>query len=84
MIRRRFFTLAAASAVVLATRGMAQNAPQPELPKEKLVIVTHDGKRHDFTVEMALNNTQQVTGLMFRPMAACCSTGGQRAPRRCG
>lgn len=40
---------------------------QPELSKEKLVIVTHDGKRHTFDVEMALTSPQQTVGLMFRP-----------------
>jgi uncharacterized membrane protein (UPF0127 family) len=39
---------------------------QPELPKEKLVIVTQDGRRLDFSVEMALSLEQQTTGLMFR------------------
>ena len=41
--------------------------PQAELPKEKLVIVTQDGQRHDFNVEMALTPDQQEVGLMFRP-----------------
>ena len=41
--------------------------PQPELPKEKLVIVTHDGKQHVFMVEMATMLDQQTVGLMFRP-----------------
>ena len=41
--------------------------PQPELPKEKLVITTRDGTRHVFNVEMALKPEQQITGLMFRP-----------------
>jgi uncharacterized membrane protein (UPF0127 family) len=41
--------------------------PQPELPKEKLVITTHDGVQHVFNVEMALKPEQQITGLMFRP-----------------
>ena len=40
--------------------------PQPELPKEKLVIVTHDGKQHDFNVEMATSQQQQTVGEMFR------------------
>lgn len=44
----------------------AQTAAQPELPKEKLTIVTKDGVRHDFNVEMALTPEQQTTGLMFR------------------
>ncbi|HEX4366435.1 MAG TPA: DUF192 domain-containing protein [Rhodopila sp.] len=41
--------------------------PQPELPKEKLVIVSHDGKQHVFNVEMALTDKQQTVGEMFRP-----------------
>lgn len=43
---------------------------QPELPKEKLVIVTKDGKRHDFNVEMALSEAQETVGLMFRKSVA--------------
>ncbi len=60
--------LAAASALLLAPLGARaqQTGPQPELPKEKLVIVTRDGKRHDFMVEMAMTPDQQETGLMFR------------------
>lgn len=45
----------------------AQTAAQTELPKEKLVIVTRDGARHEFEVEMALTPDQQTVGLMFRP-----------------
>ena len=41
--------------------------PQPELPKEKLTIITRDGTRHDFMVEMAMTPQQQTVGLMFRP-----------------
>jgi uncharacterized membrane protein (UPF0127 family) len=54
---------------VLAWRGWAQVDPttaQPELPKEKLVIVTQGGVHHDFNVEMATTQEQQITGLMFR------------------
>ncbi|CAH2604948.1 conserved exported protein of unknown function [Rhodovastum atsumiense] len=64
-------------AALLSTPGLAgavraqafrePTGPQPELPKEKLVIVTHDGKRHDFSVEMATTPQQQMVGLMFRP-----------------
>jgi len=39
---------------------------QPDLPKEKLVIVTKAGTRHDFQVEMAIDPAQQTVGLMFR------------------
>lgn len=45
----------------------AQTGPQPELAKERLVIVTRDGARHAFMVEMALTPEQQTVGLMFRP-----------------
>jgi uncharacterized membrane protein (UPF0127 family) len=40
---------------------------QPELPKEELAIVTRDGTRHLFQVEMALSQDQQTVGEMFRP-----------------
>lgn len=70
--RRGFVTgLAFAPVLVRAGRAWAQDAaptaPQPELPKEKLVITTHDGVAHVFNVEMALKPEQQITGLMFRP-----------------
>jgi uncharacterized membrane protein (UPF0127 family) len=48
----------------------AQTGPQPTLPEEPLVIVTRDGKRHGFRVEMALSPDQQMVGLMFRPSVA--------------
>ncbi|WP_291296063.1 DUF192 domain-containing protein [Elioraea sp.] len=50
-----------------ALPARAQTGPQPELPKERLVIVTRDGRRHAFDVEMALTPEQQAVGLMFRP-----------------
>ena len=56
-----------ASALLLPAVAGAQTAAQPELPREKLVIVTHDGVRHDFQVEMAKTPEQQTVGLMFRP-----------------
>jgi uncharacterized protein len=65
--RRQMLALLAGTATLLPFAGHAQTGPQPELPKEKLVIVTHDGKHHDFNVEMALTDQQQETGLMFRP-----------------
>jgi hypothetical protein len=40
--------------------------PQPQLPKETLTIVTHDGKQHVFHVEMATTPAQQTIGEMFR------------------
>jgi uncharacterized membrane protein (UPF0127 family) len=55
---------------LLPAMACAQDSPtaaQPELPKEKMTVVTQDGVKHDFTVEMALTPQQQETGLMFRP-----------------
>jgi hypothetical protein len=60
----------AAIGAFVAGRALAQpgvDRPQPRLPTERLVIATRDGKRHDFTVEMALSPDQQTVGLMFRP-----------------
>ncbi len=63
-LHRRFLL---AAAMLLVGAGLqAQSGPQAELPKQKLVITTHDGKRHDFMVEMALAPDQQTIGLMFR------------------
>jgi uncharacterized membrane protein (UPF0127 family) len=39
--------------------------PQPELVKKKLTIVTHNGQRHEFNVEVATHEQQDI-GLMFR------------------
>ena len=88
MNRRAILTLLALAPLAARAQEPDITGPQPELPKEKLVIVTRDGARHEFNVEMALTPDQQTVGLMFRPtvppMAACCSTGASRAIRRCG
>ena len=70
--RRYFLALLALTPLLAGTRAArAQDkeptGPQPELPKEKLVITTRDGTQHVFQVEMALKPEQQITGLMFRP-----------------
>ena len=44
--------------------------PQPELPKEKLVIVGRGGAEHVFSVEMATTEDQQTIGEMFRKSVA--------------
>lgn len=62
MIRR--FLLAALVALPFA--AAAQDTPQPRLPTEPLTIVTRDGTRHRFTVEMAVDPQQQMVGLMWR------------------
>lgn len=61
-MKRRLLLLALAASLP----AHAQTAAQPELPKEKLTIVTRDGKRHEFEVELALTPEQQRVGLMFR------------------
>lgn len=62
----RRLLIAALAVLPLITDAQAQTQAQPALPKEKLTIVTRDGKRHEFNVEMALTPQQQETGLMFR------------------
>ena len=69
MIARRLLLAAIAAAATLP--AIAQNlidpqTAQPRLPTEKLVIVTQDGRKLDFDVEMAIEQSQQTTGLMFR------------------
>jgi uncharacterized protein len=67
MNRRTLLALAAGTSLAMTRVAGAETGPQPELPKEQLVVVTHDGKHHPFNVEMALRPEQQITGLMFRP-----------------
>lgn len=70
MSHRKLFAWLVASAIAcvpLVQTGLAQTAAQPELTKEKLQIVTRNGKVHDFNVEMALRPDEQTVGLMFRP-----------------
>jgi uncharacterized membrane protein (UPF0127 family) len=55
---------------LLPAAALAQDGPQPRLPTEPLTIVTRDGKRHDFQVEMAIEPQQQTVGLMFRTSVA--------------
>ena len=64
---RRRLLLALPALIPMIAAAAAQTGPQPPLPTEKLVIVTRDGKRHEFQVEMALTGDQQTVGLMLRP-----------------
>jgi uncharacterized protein len=69
MTRRHLLALLAATPLALSAAVSAANDPttaQPALPKEPLVIVTRDGTRHEFHVEMAETPEQQQVGLMFR------------------
>ena len=65
MLRPRVFL--AAFPFFTQAHAAEPTGPQPELPKEKLVIVTRDGVQHAFDVEMALSQDQQTVGEMFRP-----------------
>ena len=66
-MKRRCFLYALGSMPWVAAHAQQEpHVAQPELPKEPLTIVTRDGKRHEFQVEMALTPEQQETGLMFR------------------
>ncbi len=67
MNRRMMLAAFALLPAAVACADTGPSAAQPELPKEKLVIVTRDGQRHEFNVEMAISPQQQETGLMFRP-----------------
>ncbi len=67
MNRRLLLTLLAFAPLAARAQEADITGPQPELPKEKLVIITRDGARHDFNVEMAMTPQQQTVGLMFRP-----------------
>lgn len=67
MNRRRLLALLALTPALSLAAAYAQTGPQPELAKEKLVIITRNGKQHVFDVEMALTPEQQTVGLMFRP-----------------
>lgn len=70
MHRRSLLALAGLAAFAhrsALAQGSSHEGPQPRLPTEPLVIVTRDGQRHAFTVEMALTPEQQTVGLMFRP-----------------
>ena len=66
MLRRSILSVLAALAAGRAVAQPGVDRPQPRLPTERMVIVTRDGRRHDFTVEMALTPDQQTIGLMFR------------------
>ncbi len=66
ILRRAVLALAALSPLPLRAQP-GVDRPQPRLPTEPLVIVTRDGRRLPFTVEMAVAPEHQMIGLMFRP-----------------
>lgn len=64
--RRAALLLATGLLPVLIAHGQEPTGPQPKLPTEQLTIVTRDGQRHVFEVEVARTHDQQMTGEMFR------------------
>jgi uncharacterized protein len=66
MKRRNMLVLIAMAPLTARGQGLNPTGPQPELPKERLVITTRDGTRHEFSVEVASTPDQQTVGLMFR------------------
>jgi uncharacterized membrane protein (UPF0127 family) len=66
----RFIGLGLAAVLILSGVARAQDddptGPQPKLPTEQLTIISDDGQRHVFTVELPVTEQQQDTGEMFR------------------
>jgi uncharacterized membrane protein (UPF0127 family) len=65
-MRRRSLLLVATVAPMAASAQPGVDRPQPRLPVETLTIVTRDGARHVFRVEMAVRPDDQMIGMMFR------------------
>ena len=65
-MRRQLLALALLAPVAAPAQERDITGPQPELPKQPLAIVTRDGKRHEFQVEVARTPEQQEVGEMFR------------------
>ena len=70
MLRVLLTALLLSQGVTLAGWAVDATKAQPELAKEPLVVITHDGQRHAFQVEMATSMDQQEVGLMWRASVA--------------
>jgi hypothetical protein len=67
MNRRDLLWLLAIAPLSARAQALDPTRPQPELPKQRLVITTRDGVQDAFMVEMATTPKEQTVGLMFRP-----------------
>jgi len=65
-MKKRWLILSLLLAPFVAAAQPGVDRPQPRLPEEPLAIVTRDGTRHEFRVEMAVNPDDQTIGMMFR------------------
>jgi uncharacterized membrane protein (UPF0127 family) len=65
-MKRRLLLLAALFGPITARAQPGVDRPQPRLAEEPLTIVTRDGTRHAFRVEMAVRPDDQMIGMMFR------------------
>ncbi|MCW8085129.1 DUF192 domain-containing protein [Sabulicella glaciei] len=63
---RRLLLLAGLLAPFSLAAQPGVDRPQPKLPEERLAIVSRDGTRHEFRVEMAVRPEHQTIGMMFR------------------
>ena len=68
MIRSRHLAVVVALGLATARTVHAQDitAAQPELPRQKLTILSKDGTRHEFSVELTRTPREQEIGLMYR------------------
>jgi uncharacterized protein len=66
MKRRTLLAVVAAFPFSVWAQSPEPTGPQPELPREKLVIVSPGGQEHVVDAEMALTEQQQTVGEMFR------------------
>lgn len=63
---KRWLLIALLLAPFAAAAQPGVDRPQPRLAEEPLAIVTRDGTRHQFRVEMAVRPDDQTIGMMFR------------------
>src|SRR5690349_14071522 len=74
MNRRHILWLVALAPICAGAQTSNPTGPQPELPKERLVIKTRDGLELKFLVGITKSPDQQTVGIMCRPSAP--PTGG--------
>jgi uncharacterized membrane protein (UPF0127 family) len=65
-VSRRLLLAGLLSVAAACSGGGPLRAQSQQLPTEPLDVVTHDGKAHHFTVEIADNDQTRERGLMFR------------------